>query len=753
VDAIFTQENRILKITTPLGPDVLLLAGLSGQEAVSSLFQFHLDLLAENRRQINFEDLLGKKVGIEVVLPDEKSRYFNGYLNSISQGARDQRFTHYRAEMVAQFWFLTRNTQSRIFQHVNVPDILKQVLQGLDVAFELKGVYQPRDYCVQYRESDFNFASRLMEEEGIYYFFKHTADTHKMVLADMPQSHVDLGKIPYEELGGGTRDEERIHRWEKVQDLRSGKYTLWDHCFELPNKHLEAEKAVIDSVSAGTVTHKLKVSGNDKLEIYDYPGGYAQRFDGVDAGGGDNTSELQKIFDDNQRTVAIRMQQETLPALVINGASSCRQLVSGHKFTLANHFNANGSYVLTSVSHVAHQGVGTGGGATEGDSHYSNVFTCIPFALPYRPLRSTPRPFVHGSHTATVVGPAGEEIFTDKYSRVKVQFHWDRRGKNDADSSCWVRVGTPWAGGNWGMIHIPRIGQEVIVDFLEGDPDQPIVVGSVYNADQMPPYKLPDHKTQSGVKSRSSLKGGSSNFNELRFEDLKGEELIYFHAEKNKLAEVEVDSHELVGNDRHKHVGRHQYELIDKEKHGHVKDKYFSLVEMDRHSHIQKSSFLAVDMDKHEHVTGADYQLVGADQHKHVKGSEYQLVDGKLHAHFKGDHMEKTDGSVSLRVGSNCQEKVGQKFAVEAGQEIHLKAGMKVILEAGVQLTIKGPGGFVDIGPAGVTIQGTMVLINSGGAAGSGSGSSPDAPSDAKDAQDPADPKDPQLISDPNGDS
>lgn len=666
MDASFTQEKRVIKITTPLGPDVLLLAGLSGQEAISSLFQFHLDLLAENRRQINFEDLLGKKVSIEVMLPDEKSRYFSGFVSRFSQGARDQRFTRYRAEMVPQFWFLTRNAQSRIFQHVNVPDILKQVLQGVDVAFELKDVYQPRDYCVQYRESDFNFASRLMEEEGIYYFFKHTADSHKMVLADKPQSHVDLGKVPYEELGGGTRDEERIHRWEKVQDLRSGKYTLWDHCFELPGKHLEAEKTVIDSVPAGTVTHKLKVGGNDKLEIYDYPGAYAQRFDGVDAGGGDSSSELQKIFDDNKRTVGIRMQQETLPALVINGASNCRQLVSGYKFTFADHFNANGSYVLTSVSHVAQQGVGSGGEAADADSHYSNVFTCIPFALPYRPLRSTPRPFVHGSHTATVVGPAGEEIFTDKYSRVKVQFHWDRQGKNDADSSCWVRVGTPWAGGNWGVIHIPRIGQEVIVDFLEGDPDQPIIVGSVYNADQMPPYKLPDHKTQSGIRSRSSMQGGSSNFNEIRFEDKKDNEQLIIHAEKDMLESVENDTQEFVGNDRFLKVGNDQKELV-------VADK---------------------------------------------------------HVHVQGEFREKIDSDMSHKVGGKRHEKVATVYVLDSGQEIHLKGGMKVIIEAGLQLSLKGPGGFVDIGPAGVTIQGTMVLINSGGAAGSGTDASPQDPVD-----------------------
>jgi type VI secretion system secreted protein VgrG len=655
VDAIFTQQNRTLKITTPLGKDVLLLAGLSGQEAISSLFQFHLDLLAESRRQINFDELLGKKVAIEVTLPDDKTRYFSGYVNSFSQGARDQRFTRYRAEMVPQFWFLTRNAQSRIFQHVNIPDILKKVLQGLDVAFELNGNYQPRDYCVQYRESDFNFASRLMEEEGIYYFFKHTADSHKMVLADTPQSHADLGKIPYEELGGGTRDEERIHRWEKMQDLRSGKYTLWDHCFELPGKHLEAEKAVIDSVSAGTVTHKLKVGGNDKFEIYDYPGAYAQRFDGVDAGGGDSAGDLQKIFDDNQRTVGIRMQQETVPALVIHGASNCRHIVSGYKFTLANHFNANGSYVLTSISHVAQQGVGTGGNAADGDSHYSNVFTCIPFALPFRPLCSTPEPFVHGSHTATVVGPAGEEIFTDKYSRVKVQFHWDRQGKNDADSSCWVRVGTPWAGQNWGIVHIPRIGQEVIVDFLEGDPDQPIIVGSVYNADQMPPYKLPDNKTQSGIKTHSTPGGGAHNFNQIRFEDKKGHEQLWIHAENSMLESVEGYQTITVGAGRSETTGGEK----DGATHGSTKELVY----------------------KHANL--------------HVKGDSRLLVDGKVSSTVTGDEVRHTTGGYSVS---------SSKSVSVNAPEIYVQASTKLALMVGAS--------YILLEPAGITLVGPMIKLN-----------------------------------------
>ncbi len=546
---IFSQGDRVIRINTPLGEDVLLLQGFSGQEAISSLFQFDLDLIAENRQTVAFDKVLGQKVSIELMLPDEGTRYFHGIISSFSQGGRGVRFTTYHAEMVPEFWLLTRRVQSRIFQQVAIPDILKKVLQGLDVAFELQGKYEPRDYCVQYRESDFQFASRLMEEEGIYYFFKHTEDGHKMVLADSPQSHPDMpemSKIIYEEVTGGTRPEERITRWEKVQELRSGKYTLWDHCFELPYKHLEAEKTVLESLLVGKVAHKLKVGGNDRLEIYEFPGAYAQRFDGIDPGGAERQADLQKVFEDNKRTVGIRMQQETLPALEINGESSCRNLVSGYKFTLTAHFNADGQYVVTSISHAAKHEIGSG--AETADTHYSNEFTCIPFALPFRPPRVTSRPFIYGPQTAEVVGPSGAEIFTDKYGRVKVQFHWDREGKKDANSSCWIRVASGWAAKSWGMVQIPRIGQEVVVTFLDGDPDQPLIVGCVYNADQMPPYKLPDNKVMGGWKSNSSPGGGGSN--EVSFNDTKGKEMVTIHAQYNMGTTVEHDDMQTVHNNR-----------------------------------------------------------------------------------------------------------------------------------------------------------------------------------------------------------
>src|SRR5215831_2867011 len=670
--ATYVQADRPLTVTTPLGEDVLLLVGFTGQEGLSQLFSFQLDLLAVNGTEVAFDKLLGRTVTITLALPNEQRRYFNGICNKVSQGERDDTFTHYQIDIVPQFWVLTRRAQSRIFQHSPVPDILKKVLEGLDVHYEIQGTFHPRDFCVQYRETDFNFASRIMEEEGIFYFFKHTADGHKMVVANTPQSHSDLAagsKVIYEELEGGTRDEDRVYGWRKIQELRSGKYTLWDHCFELPGKNLEADSTIIDSVMAGKVSHMLKVGGNDKFEIYDYPGEYAQRFDGVDGMGGNQPGDLQKIFEDNKRTVKLRIEEETVPGLVIEASSNCRQFVSGHRFSLERHFDADGEYLLTSIQHSARlAGDYRSGGSSA--FQYHNTFTCIPFAVPYRPLRRTPKPFIQGSQTASVVGPAGEEIFTDKYGRVKVQFHWDRESQANEKSSCWIRVAQTWAGKRWGTMFLPRIGQEVVVDFLEGDPDQPIIIGSVYNAEQMPPYPLPEHKTRSTIKSRSSKGEGVQGFNEIRFEDKKGQEQFFIHAERNQDIRIKKDRFETVGEEYHLIVGKDHFEQI----------------KGDRHHHVQ------------------------------------------------GDQNGKVDGTISLEAGMDMQEKVGMKYALDAGMEIHLKAGMNLVIEAGMSITLKAGAGFIVIGPAGVTVSGIPILLNSGGAAGAGSGSSPQSPQAPKEA-------------------
>ncbi|OLE51442.1 MAG: hypothetical protein AUG51_23400 [Acidobacteria bacterium 13_1_20CM_3_53_8] len=668
----YTQANRPIEVATPLGEDVLLLVGFKGHEAISQLFKFELDMLAEDGSKVKFDKLLGQKVTVRLALPDEKNQYFNGICSRVSQGGRDDTFTHFHMEIVPQFWLLTRHAQSRIFQHINVPDILKKVFTGVDVKFEIQGTFQPRDFCVQYRETDFNFASRLMEEEGIFYFFKHTEGGHQMVVANTPQSHPDVehgSTIIYEELIGGNRPEDRIFSWEKVQELRSGKYTLWDHCFELPHKHLEADKPIQESVQVGEVTHKLKVANNDRLEIYDYPGAYAQRFDGIDKGGGEHPADLQKIFEDNKRTVGIRMQQEAVPSIVINGGSTCGQLSTGHKFTLDRHFDADGEYVLTAISHNASLAADNYRSDSSGGFTYHNQFACIPSALPFRPPLVTEKPTVHGSQTAVVVGPPGEEIAPDKYGRVKVQFHWDREGKSNSDSSCWIRVSQNSAGKQWGAIYIPRIGHEVIVDFLEGDPDQPIIVGSVYNASEMPPYKLPDEKTKTVIFKSNSSKGGGG-FNEIHVEDKKGKEKIFINAEKDKHININSNRHESVGYDYHLTIGHDQFE--------------------------------EVQGDKHQVIAGNQTETVGS--------------------------------SLSITVSENEQKTVGRNYALQAGTEIHLIAGMNMVLESGTTLTLKGPGGFIVIDSSGITIQGVMVKINSGGAAGTGAGSNPGKPKKAKHA-------------------
>ena len=679
----YSTQNRYLYLKSPLKAGDLLLTGFTGHEAISELFWFDLDLRATNRTNIEFDKLLGQKTGFGIEEGDKRDqRPFHGIVTRFTQFARDKEFTHYRMRVEPQFWLLTQRTRSRIFQHISVPDILKNVLDGLDVAFEIQGTFHPRDFCVQYRESDFDFASRLMEEEGIYYFFKFAEASHTLVVANTAQSHLDVpgdSKLIYEELEGGTRDEERISAWEKEQNLRSGKYTVWDHNFQLPYKRLEAEKTVIDSVQAGKVAHKLKIAGNEKLEVYEYPGGYASRFDGVDKGGGDSAGNLQKVFEDNKRTAGIRMQQLETPMLEIRGASNYRQMIPGYKFTLQRHFNADGQYAIVSANHEAYEGSFRSAASQEIQNHYGNSFTCIPLSLPYRPPRKTTRPFIHGCQTAIVSGPPNEEIFTDKYGRIKIQFHWDREGKGDADSSCWVRVGTSSAGKGWGAISIPRIGQEVIVDFLEGDPDRPIVVGSVYNADMMPSYSLPAAKIRSGMKSRSSPGGGG--FNEIRMDDTKNSEQIFINGQYDLDLRVGHDCRETIGNDRHLTVGQDLYEEVGRDCHIETKRDYI-------------------------HKIGRDVHQTTAGKAAYAVGESY-----------------------SLKIGSDAILKVGGNLGATVASNFVIKAGSNIVLESGAGVTIKGPGGHVTIDASGVTIVGTIVKINSGGAPLSGSPGSPVPPS------------------------
>ena len=747
----YTQQKRLLKVNTPLGDDVLLMVGFNGQEGISELFQYNLHVVAPNDQadKVTFDKLLGQSITLSMAKADQSPRFFNGICNQVSQGTSDAEFTEFHLEVVPKFWLWTRRQQSRIFQHVNVKDILKKVLDGLEVKYQLEGNYEKRDFCVQYRETDFAFASRLMEEEGIYYYFKHDNGNHQMVVADSPGGHDTLpsdSTITLRKLPESVLTEDIIFDWTKTQRITSGKTTLWDYRFEMPRKHLEAEEKIQPNAEFGQESHKLQVANNNELEVYDWPGEYAKRFDGVDKGGGDQDAELQKVFQDNTRTTALRMEETAAGGSQISGAGNCRQMVTGHTFTvktlsndtLTSHLDANGKYVLTRITHSAtNSGYRSGG---EGSPNYSNTFQCLPASIPFRPQRTTRKPTVSGTQTAHIVGPDGEEIFTDKYGRVKVQFHWDREGKYDADSSCWIRVAQVWAGKRWGASFWPRIGQEVIVDFLEGDPDQPIIVGSVYNKNQMPPYLgegLDDqHKNDnkvSGIKTNTTT--GGDGFNEIRFDDNKDKEQIFVHCENDWDHRVKSEYRERIFGNQHSIVGWEK----DGDKGGDQRVKVYQ----DVHRNIKRNQI--------EHIEGNTQLLVGkgeADDGGNVdiviEKTKKEKIEEDNHITVVGNRNENVQSTQSLTVGGDQQEKVGMNHALDAGNEIHLKAGMTVVIEAGMDLTIKGAGGFIKIGPDGVTIQGTMVKINCGGSPGSGSGSEPTKP----EAPEEADPTEPSMADD-----
>jgi type VI secretion system secreted protein VgrG len=649
----YSQQERLIALTTPLAEDALLLAGFSGQEAISRLFSFDLDLLAE-KVPIDFAKIIGKKVTIRVTLADRTERYFNGIVSHFAQSGADARFIRYRMQMVPWTWLLTRYADCKIFHNKTVQEILEQVFKdrGLtDYQMKLNGTYSPMEYCVQYRETDFNFISRLMEQNGIFYFYQHEMGSHSMVIADSPSAHEPCpghATVGYNLVSGGIDDEDVIHSWTLEQELRSGKYTLTDYNFKTPSANLLASEPSV-----------IEVGGNSIFELFDFPGEYTTRGDGT-------------------TFAKIRMQEEEAGHLFAKGSSTCRAFTSGYKFTLEDHYQdtMNVSYVLTEVQHSASVADSYATSSGAGGESYSNLFTCIPETVPFRPLRLTPKPFVQGPQTAVVVGKcddsdgggSGEEIWVDKYGRVIVLFPWDRVNKY----SCWVRVSQDWAGQGWGAITIPRVGQEVLVSFLEGDPDRPIITGRVYNEDQTVPYALPDNQTRSTFKTRSSKGGGAANYNELRFEDKKGNEQVFLRGENDFDTRIKNDIREWAGKNR-------------------------SLI---------------------------------------VTKDQMEKTGGDLHSQVTGNVNQKAGQNLSLQVGQNLYEKSGMNFAHEAGQIIHLKAGMTVVLEAGVQLTLKVGGNFVDIGPAGVTIVGTMVMINSGGAAGSGCGSSPTSPNDPDEADD-----------------
>lgn len=651
-----------MRVSTPLGQDELLLVGFAGCEEISSLFSFRLDLLATNATPVDFDKLLGQPMLVAIQIMDQNPgggastfRYIGGICSRFVQGHRDNDFTEYEAEIVPHLWLLTRRAQSRIFQHMSVPDILKKVLQGIKVTFELDGQFEERDYCVQYRETDFNFVSRLMEEEGIFYYFKHTESGHEMIVGNSLRVHQAVPGphgATWQNVDSADRDGNHIHEWKKQQGIRSGKVTLWDHTFEHPDDNLEATKSTLDSIRVGTVAQKLAVADNEQLEIYDYPGEYAKRFDGADKGGTPTPAEIQKIFEDNRRTVGIRIQAETVAGLTIHGTSNCRHFTAGHHFKLERHFNGEGKYLLTSVSHMASLGNAYRSGGEETFS-YTNSFACIPHELPFRPQRRTPKPEITGVQTATVVGPKGQEIFVDKHARVKVQFPWDREGKHDADSSCWIRVSQAWGGGSFGGMAIPRIGHEVIVGFVEGDPDRPIITGRVYNAKNMPhpsnagrktaaPPSMKEAAMMTSFKSQSTPGGGGHN--EITMNDTKGKEGLYIRAQYDEIHEVLHDRTDTVENDETRKVLANRSRSVGKNE--------SVSVALTRTHTVGVNEAIAIGAAQEIVIGAAQALTVAADRVTGIGLSDLLTVGKKLAINV-GDEISIVTGDASITMKKN----------------------------------------------------------------------------------------------------
>jgi len=682
-DEKYTQDHRLLALDTPLGKDVLLLQEITGHEGISHLFSYDLDLLAHENDSISFKDVVGQKVSIRLHLPDGSPRYISGFVSRFTQGETDERmFTHYHAQVVPWLWFLTRQADCRIFQNLAVPDIISKIFDPFDFKdfkLNLKSTYPKLEYCVQYRETSFNFVSRLMEEFGIFYYFDHTTkDKHTMVLADQSSNlPVCVGSpISYEIEVGGLDDPEVINNWHVGQEVKTGKYTVTDYNFITPSTSLLANDPTVVNLSASR-----------PLELFDYPG-------------------LHTTKDQGDTVAKVHMQEEETGYMVVSGAGNARGLMSGFSFELKNHYRSdqNTNHVVTEVRHFGSAGQSYTTAGTQGGETYSNHFNSIPASVPFRPIRVTPKPFVQGPQPALVVGKAGEEIWVDKYGRVIVQFYWDRLGKKNENSSCWIRVSQPWAGGNWGSIWIPRIGQEVLVSFLEGDPDRPVITGRVYNAEQMPPYQLPDHQTRSTFMSRSSKGGGSSNYNELRFEDLKGQEQIFMNAEKDMDLRVENDSREFIGANRHLIVTANQQEQVQ--------------------------------ADKHLHVQGSHFEKVDANMSLNIGGNQMESVTGNKSLSVTGNQSESITGNVSLSVTGGQNDSITMGYAMSA-MSIHLTAKAGIVIECPAGITLKSGASSVDVSPGGVYITGTpMAFINSGSMPAMStdpSGGSPDSPQDPKD--------------------
>lgn len=700
-----SDSNSPVRFVSPL-TDKLLVRTVQGEEEIGGLFVFELELISTDN-EMKFDDVVGQQVTTILVLEDDE-RFFNGYITEFRYLGIDGPYSRYHATIRPWFWLLTRTSDCRIFQKMKVTDIIKEVYRlnnMTDFEERYSGTYREWDYCVQYNESDFDFVSRLMEQEGIYYFFEHKADKHVLVMADDASAHETFpgfAEIPFNsnfDMLDASFDS--LDTWAAVQSIMPGKYAIQDYDFENPKVDLLAKF----SQKAG---HTMPI--NDP-EIFDYPGEYVNR-------------------DEGTNYVEIRLQELQCKQERMHATGGCRGLSPGYKFNLTDfkREDQNKEYLTVSISHEINNN-GFFSGEDTGETVYRCKVEVMDVAkMPFRTPRRTPKPIVRGPQTAIVVGPSGDEIYTDKYGRVKVQFHWDRYGGKDENSSCWVRVSQLWAGAKWGGIHIPRIGQEVVVSFLEGDPDRPLITGSVYNANCMPPYTLEANKTQSGIKSRSSMDGGPDNFNEIRMEDKKGSEELYIHAEKDQNNIVENDETTNVGHDRTEDVGNNETISIGNNRQESVGNDETISIGNDRQETVGNDEAISVSNNRTRNVGKEETINIGESRTHSVGKDESILISDdqnvdigkKQLIQIGADQNLAVGGERATDVGKDDSLVVGKKLVIDVGDSVTLKCGSaKITMKKdgtvsinGKDLTLKGSGKINVKASAKVTIKGSQTSVN-----------------------------------------
>lgn len=666
-----TQQNRHAAVTSALEEDILLLTRFHGVEHLGGIFEYELELTSEKPDEVDIDQVLGGPMTVRLELADGEYRYFNGIVSRFVMVTGDAEFPTYHATVVPWLWALTRSADCRIFhdtarQEWDVPKIVLQVFRDFGAsAFRdaLSGTYQKLEYTVQYAETAFNFVNRLLEREGIYYFFEHAEDAHTLVLADAPTAHEPLPNyadpLIYRGRDRAHPGEEHLFRWEVRKQVQPGAVALGGFDFKQPANDLKVRSTV------------QRPHPQSDFEVYDFPGSYIER-------------------DVGEQYARVRLEEFQTQHEVIHAEANVRGLACGYTFKVTGLPDAEEKeFLVTSARYTINNDAYASGGNGHAGDPFTCQFTAIPATQTYRPPRATPRPLIRGPQTAVVVGPSGEEIHTDPYGRVRVQFPWDRRGQYNEKSSCWIRVAQAWAGKKWGIIFTPRVGNEVIVEHLEGDPDRPVITGRVYNGDSMPPYDLPAQMTMSTLKTYSS-KGGDG-FNEIRFEDKKGEEQLFIHAQKRMDQRVRGSLYETNYGNREVRVGW--------EKDGDSGGDLNVYVHQNLSQHVKKHQYELVDQDYNYTVSGE----VALNYEKN-----WTMSVGQKCTIASTDFVAECDAAVSYKSAT---------FALTSSGAIDIKGGTVNIEGSTGGVNIKVGGNFVVVNTSGVSINGTTVMINSGGSA------------------------------------